>query len=343
MHAQVSNAEHNSIHTVSTSTETDGTQLTAEYGYAMRVDVHGHAYPPAYLDALACRGGLTTQAVQAAPGFSFSVDERLQLMDAAGIGHQILSVGPQFAYFPERSFAIEATQLGNDLLAELCMQHPDRLAAFGSVPLPHVDAAMDEASRCLDRLGMLGITVGCSIAGLPLDDPGLIPFFELLDQRAAVVALHAVGAGSGPRSDTWMLGTHFDLSTTVVRLMWNGFTVRYPSLRLIVPLLGGALPFLAGRLDNYAARTREALPFNERPGEHLRRFWYDTVFQTSAAIRCACDAFWMDKVLFGTDFPYQADPGLSASMSAVEGCDISDDVKERIWAGNAQALLHLQP
>ena len=53
-----------------------------------------------------------------------------------------------------------AARLANDRYADLCAEYPARFAAFGTVPLPHVDAALAELARCLDELGVLGITVG---------------------------------------------------------------------------------------------------------------------------------------------------------------------------------------
>jgi 6-methylsalicylate decarboxylase len=57
------------------------------------------------------------------------------------------------------------------------------------VPLPHVDAALKELERCLDTLGMLGVTLDCSIPGRQFDDPSFEPFFVELDRRRTVLFL----------------------------------------------------------------------------------------------------------------------------------------------------------
>ena len=50
-----------------------------------------------------------------------------------------------------------------DIYADACRRYPQRFGAFGAVHLPHVDAAIAEAERCLDTLGFVGISTGCSV------------------------------------------------------------------------------------------------------------------------------------------------------------------------------------
>jgi aminocarboxymuconate-semialdehyde decarboxylase len=68
------------------------------------------------------------------------------------------------------------------------------------MPLPHADAALKELERCLDTLGIRGVTLGCSIAGRQIDDPSFEPFFAELDRRRTVLFLHPVGVSGGPES-----------------------------------------------------------------------------------------------------------------------------------------------
>ena len=73
----------------------------------------------------------------------------------------------------------------NDLYVDLHTRHPSRFNAFVGVPLPHVDAALRELDRGLNLPGVVGIGLGCSVLGRPLDDPVFDPFFEEL-----IVARH---------------------------------------------------------------------------------------------------------------------------------------------------------
>ena len=49
-------------------------------------------------------------------------------------------------------------------------------ACCATTPLPHVDAAIEEVGRALDTLGVIGVNVGTSVAGRPLE--ALIPELE---------------------------------------------------------------------------------------------------------------------------------------------------------------------
>ena len=168
----------------------------------MRVDVHCHYYPGAYIDRLEHLGRAVRRMTDSVPGFSFAltIDQQIELLDAAGIQAQVLSVGTQPPYFADQEQAVTTARLANDLYADLCGQHRGRFYAFGAVPLPHVDAALTELERCLDGLGGVGIGLGSSVLGQPLDSPAFDAFFAELDRRATPVFIHPVGAGGGLNS-----------------------------------------------------------------------------------------------------------------------------------------------
>jgi len=117
----------------------------------LRIDIHGHIFPNAYLDLLdrLGGGGTGTHIARIVPG-SGSPDElesRFQLMDRAGVKMQVLSPAPQFPYFEKKESAIEASRFINDAYVEYVRRYPDRFVAYVSVPLPHVDAALSEMAR----------------------------------------------------------------------------------------------------------------------------------------------------------------------------------------------------
>src|SRR5262245_25837058 len=137
------------------------------------VDVHAHYLPGTYLEELRRGGSQTTGLVGNlpigdAPG---EVEARLAAMDAAGIRLQVLSAGPQMPLLADEGDALRAARLSNDLSARLAAAHPGRFAGFATTPLPHVEAALKELRRAMDELGMLGIALPTTIAGVTLGDP----------------------------------------------------------------------------------------------------------------------------------------------------------------------------
>ena len=307
----------------------------------MRVDVHAHYYHSTYVERLA-RNGADTRPAARAPGAAVTFDQRVGLLDGAGIRVQVLSVGALQPYFANADEATAAARLSNDLYADVCQRYGGRFSAFATVPLPHIDAALTELARAIDVLGMVGVNLGCSIASRPLDDAAFAPFFAELNRRGTVVFLHPVGCGCGPFLEDlgldFPLGAPFEDSIAAIRLVLGGVIHRFPKIRFIVPHLGGTLPFLVTRLDNSSVAMR----WEYKPSEHLKRLWYDSINGNGAALRCAREAFGADRLVLGTDFPHLAGERFNQCVSYIEESDLPPEEKRAILDRNAQALLGLE-
>jgi len=311
----------------------------------MRIDVHAHHYDEAFANGMEAhgsnfRGGLT------APGAGVTLDQRLDLMDDAGIDAQVLCVGAQQPYLPDASKATASAQFANDYYKNIADTYTHRFAVFGCVPLPHVDQAIAEAGRCLDELGLSGINLGCSIGDQPLDEPAFEPFWAEMNRRKAVIFLHPLGAGGRMLDNyglTWMVGGCFEDTTAGLRLSMSGLASRHRDVQIIIPHLGGTLPFLWQRLEDSAQRARdsEGGASQEGPAAALKRMYYDTVNETPAALRCTCDAVGASHVLLGTDWPYLAGPKFKRCVTYVEESNLPAADVNAILDENAQRLLNL--
>jgi aminocarboxymuconate-semialdehyde decarboxylase len=305
----------------------------------MRVDVHAHYYPEKYVSCLS-RFGKDTSHTAKAPGAGVTLDQRIEMLDRSGIRVQVLSVGAQQPYFASAEEAKTAARTANDLYVEVRGKYPGRFEAFAAVPLPHVDAALGEMERALDELGMVGVNLGCSVAGRPLDDPAFEPVFAELNRRGAVMFLHPQGCGCGPFLEdhglNFTLGAPFEDSIAALRLVLAGVISRHPKMRVIVPHLGGTLPFLRMRLDG-SLRDRTEY----KPSEELKRLWYDTVNENIASLHCAREAFGSDRLLLGTDFPHVFGDRFERCVSYIQQSDLPAEEKTAILDHNAQSLLGL--
>jgi 6-methylsalicylate decarboxylase len=302
----------------------------------VRIDVHAHYYPQDVVDQFARLG--STRAY-GGPSGGLTLAQRLELMDRAGIDVQVLSVGVGQPYFAEAEKAAAGARCANDAYKEVVERYGGRFAAFGCLPLPHVDAALAEAAYCLDELSMAGLNLGCSVAGRPLEDPSFEPLWADLNRRRAVVFLHPLGIG-GPFIDAFglemMVGSRFEDTICAVRLVLSGLTSRFPDVRIIVPHLGGTIPYLWERVEESGSR-RVSTP----PTEGLKRLYYDSVNKTPAALRCFCETVGADRLMLGTDFPYVDEAGFLECVSYVEASGLTPDQVSGILDRNAQALLQL--
>lgn len=310
----------------------------------MRVDVHAHYLSTEYLDLLDALGGIEsgTQLGRPVtwPSLKEDLDARFTVMEQAQVALQILSVSGLMPYFEDEQKAVRAAHYANDMYAELMRAYPAKFSAFAALPLPHVDASLAEMARALDELAMPGITLTTSVMGRSLGDPLFDPVYAELDRRRAVLFIHPCGlaCGSAPIVQSgllWPLGGTAEDTLCAVQMMRSGFTAKFPNVRVIMPHLGGTLPFLMHRIDR---PVRKELPGQAPLQEVARAFWYDTVNGYPPALRCAGEAFGLDRLVFGTDYPFFRDGAYKGAADYIVQSGFTAAENEAIFAGNAQRV-----
>lgn len=129
-----------------------------------------------------------------------------------GIRHQVLHGGP---------WRIPAGTV-NDEVAAYAGRHREILSAWAGVSLSDPDAALDEAKRCLDELGMTGLSVIPFLDGVDVLDDRLTGLWVLANERRLPVWIHC--------------GTHFrpDVSMDISGpLVLDRLAGRYPEMRIV--------------------------------------------------------------------------------------------------------------
>ena len=310
----------------------------------MRIDVHAHYWTEEYLDLLIDLGKADAGAARGiGAGGGAELDARLRLMDRAGVEMQVLSACPQSPYGEDADRATKAARFVNEEYAGLVERHRDRFRAFAALPMPHIDESLGEMSRALDELGMTGVALNTSVLGHALVEPGYEPVFAELNRRSAVLYLHPAGNGacSPLISDyhlTWMVGAPVEDTISIMQLITAGIPARYPDIKIINSHLGGALPMLLQRADDQYRWEAPGTP--EQPSVAARRMWYDTVGHGHVpALRCAIDSFGADRLVLGTDFPYETGKVFVRAVNYITDPRITDHEASAILEGNATALL----
>lgn len=291
------------------------------------IDVHTHMLDGAYLELLAQRGapqyarsrdraGNTIVTMWGAPFLTLTdamldYEMRIEAMNAAGVDIAIVSLTTPNAYFGDADTSLCAARLVNDSMAEQQRSRPDRIRWLASLPWQHERLALTELERAHAR-GAVGVMVIANIDGESLTAPKFANVWAAIDGLGLPVLVHP-GAPQGVREmqlDEYGLvppvGFAFDTTLAFARLIFDGFLDRHRNLKLIAAHGGGALPYLAGRLD----RCHERLPaastvIAERPSEYLRRIYYDAVVYTPAALALCIETAGSDeRVLYGSDYPH---------------------------------------
>jgi 6-methylsalicylate decarboxylase len=310
----------------------------------MRIDVHAHYWTEEYLDLVKDLGSSDADAARGlGAGAGAELESRLRLMDRAGIEMQVLSASPQLPYGDDVEKATVAAKFVNDQYAELVERYRDRFRAFAALPMPHVEESLVEMRRALDELGMAGVVMNTTVLGRALVESDFEPIFAELNNRSGVLYLHPAGNSAcspliGQHHLTWMVGAPVEDTISVMHLITHGIPTRYPNIKIINSHLGGALPMLLQRADDQYRWEAPETP--EQPSVSARRMWYDTVAHGHVpALRCAIDSFGADRLVLGTDFPYENGDMFVRAVDHIDDPQIDAGAARAILDQNAGALL----
>ena len=320
----------------------------------MVIDVHSHYLPRALASALAARttaplirsSGEGTfieygpgSGTPLSPGFT-DVDVILERMDEARIDHAVLSVTiPGVDWLAEEE-AVAVAAACNDETAGIVARHRTRFSGLATVPLQSPARAVDELRRAAG-LGLKGVMIYSNVAGAYLDAPERRPFFAAASELGLTVMLHPTypicAAPTMKGGLMEMAGFLFDTTHAALRLVFDGLYERHPDFKFFVPHAGSFVPHISGRIEMVAAaRPGAMLELKSPPGEHIRRFYVDTVTASARTVRYVCDFFGADHVMYGTDHPFwPMEPAhgelAQAGLSASELANVEHETAARLF------------
>lgn len=323
------------------------------------IDLHNHFYPPQYLEAI--QSGPSNIKVTFDeynnpllhyPGdYNIVVPEhrdivrRAEVLEEKGVDKQVLSFTTPGVHIESAERAVALARMVNDNFAEIAKDYGDRFAALATLPLNDPEASVVEIERAFNELGFKGVTLHSNVNGIELNDKCFLPLFEKADELGIVFDIHpSFPVGVEAMTDYWLMplvGFPFDTTLTAAKLVFSGIVERYPNIKWILGHLGGAIPYLAERLDRgYHAFSECRENIKKLPSELLKEFYYDTVNFDKKALRLAIDFAGADHLVAGSDYPHQIG-SLEKMKSSIEGLNISEEEKAAICYGNATRLLGL--
>ena len=335
----------------------------------MRIDIWTHLLSPAYLSHLKSQAAGGRGPFFLAQRALHDVDFRLRLADDLDDYRQILTPLPALLAFDAQTMASpafpEVVRRNNDELAEIVARHGDYFAGFvGATPIVDPDAATYEAIRCVRELGTLGVQLETDAIKIPLHEDRYAPLFAAIDELHAAIWLHPCRTperpGFAPDTTPFMLwqilGWPFDTTIAISKLIFSGIYDRHPNLKLIAHHGGGVIPHLSGRiemmpllagLDPSGSLTEALSRLQRKPIDYFRLLYVDTaMFGGQHGVKCVADFFGADRVLFGSDAPFDAQAGsyfIPRTTADVEGAIESAADRDAIFHGNARRVLGIQP
>ncbi len=273
---------------------------------------------------------------------------RMRDFDAMGVDAQVISPAPAQCYYNVTAdVGIEAARMVNEGVAAIAARVPDRIpAAMGSVPLQAGgDAAAAELEYAVKMLGLKGVEVLAHVGDLELSDASFEPFWAKAEALGAVVFIHPSGFTEPRRFGRFyfsnVIGNPLDTTMALHHLIFDGVLERYPDLKIIASHGGGYLPAYSGRIDHaWGARSDAHGALPKPPTFYLKKIYLDTIVFTPDQLEALVKLFGVDKIMLGTDYPYdmgEYDPiGHIASVALFTEAD-----KAAIAGGNAKALFGL--
>ena len=258
---------------------------------------------------------------------------------AAGMAHH---VGTE-------ATGIEWSRMSNDLIHRICRLLPDNFVGVGQLP-QHPGVAprncIPELERIVNELGFVGVNLnpdpsGGHWSGAPLTDRSWYPLYEKLVELEVPAMIH-VSSSCNPNFHH--TGAHYiNADTTAfMQLIQGNLFKDFPSLKLVIPHGGGAVPFHWGRYRGLAQEMKKPLL-----SEHLlKNVFFDTCVYHLPGIELLTRVIPVDNILFASEM-----------LGAVKGIDpetghhyddtrryidqvkaLADDDRYKIFEGNARRV-----
>ncbi|MEU2653779.1 amidohydrolase family protein [Streptomyces sp. NPDC007325] len=293
-------------------------------------------------DALAVSGAMVRDRVPAltAPAV------RLARMDAQGVDVQLVSPSPShYHYWADADTAEKVYRLANEATAAHCAAAPGRLRGLGLVPLQHPDQLVPGLDHALEQ-GLVGVEISSHAPGRELSDPAYEPLWARAEETGAIIFLHPFGCTLDDRLDRWYLsntvGQPTENAVALSHLIFSGVLDRHPGLKIVAAHGGGYLPTHMGRGDHaWRARPDASAGCAEPPSSYLRRLYFDSLVHDPKVLRALVEAAGADRVLLGSDFPF--DMGSGDPVGALRAADLPEADFHAVRGANAAALLNLSP
>jgi 4-oxalmesaconate hydratase len=258
---------------------------------------------------------------------------------ASGMGHHI----------GDERVSREWSQICNDLIHRVCTLYPANFVGVCQLPqspgVPPKNSAA-ELERCVNELGFIGCNLNPDPSGgyfnaPPLTDKWWYPFYEKMVELDVPAMIHVSGCCNPAMHTT---GSYYLNADTMafMQLILSDLFKDFPTLKLIIPHGGGAVPFHWGRFRGLALN-------NGRPEliEIIKNnIFFDTCVYHQPGINLLTEVVPVDNILFASEMVGAVkgiDPqtgfNFDDTKRYVEGApQLSDADRRKIFEGNARRV-----
>jgi 4-oxalmesaconate hydratase len=283
-----------------------------------------------------------------------SVQEQLKFQRERGTDVTLFSptAGAMGHHLGNEATSLVWSRICNDMIHRVCTLYPNNFIGVGQLPQsPGVSPrnCVGELERVVKELGFVGVNINPDPSGAHWRDPPITdrfwyPLYEKIVELDVPAMLH-VSASSNPNFQG--TGGHYIAGDTTVfmQLLMSDLFKDFPTLRLIIPHGGGAVPFHWGRYRGLAQDMKRP-PLTEL----LKNVYFDTCVYHRPGIELMLKTIPIDNILFASEI-----------VGAVRGVDpesghyyddtkrhidamtfLSDADRQKIFADNARRVYKLK-
>ncbi len=321
------------------------------------IDFHNHYYPPEYIKAIEQSPSAVriTHDVEGNPCLHYpgdyniavrghrDIDYRDHILREQGIDTQVITLTTPGTHIEAPTTAAHLARLTNDAFARVVADKKGLYATLATLPLCDPAASVAELRRAMEQLRFPGAMVFSNINGVALSDQRFWPVWEAANQLGAIVHIHPTNpVGVEAMLDYWLMplvGFLMDTTLAAASLVFSGVPERFPNIKCVLGHLGGAIPYLAERLDRgYEAFADCRKNISRPPSSYLKKFFFDTVNFDPHALELAVSFAGASQVLAGSDYPHQIG-SIPKMLESLKAMRVTEEERKMILGGNAKKLL----
>lgn len=271
----------------------------------------------------------------------YSIHKRLKIMKSQNILKQVISIIPRlflYDFIDEEAILIHKT-FNNDI-SDVVKEYTGNFIGMGSVPLQNVKASIEELGRLKHELKFKSVQIGTFINGRNLSDEEFVPFFKKAEELGMFVFLHPLIVNENELTRNYhlsnLVGNPVQTTIAITNLMFSGIFDLAPNLKIGLAHGGGFLPYQLGRMQHgYQVRNDTKSKAKKTPVEYVKKnVYFDGLTHSQGALKFLVEEFGSDKVMFGTDYPY--DMAEYDQTEKIKALGISKKMKNQILFENAE-------
>lgn len=332
-------------------------------GNSMLIDFEHHLYLPEQTVPGKSKSGMITERHWEDDGKlririfedASRVERFIQFMDDAGIDLSVLTTNNFTGGF-------EQMKRWNTFASGVIKKNSKRFIGYACIQPMAGKAALDEIDHAVNDLGMKGLHIWTVNNGKYLDDRAMWPFYEKAAKYKLPIDVHVtiepagLDAMASSYGLSYVLAREFDMAIATMRLCLGGVLEDFPDLVFIMNHFGGGVSSVADRMTAYMEflGTGWESFYTGKPliSKPWTTYWDKLYFNTAgremgiSSLKCALTNVKPEKLVFGTDWPFNYDyrpEKVRAYAEEIKKLDIlPPGAADKILGGNAARILGIK-